>query len=237
VAVAVGLALEVSAGVGSSEGEPAVVAVGAVVAVLPGRTVGRTVGLAVAFAMGAGLGVGFGVDLGAAVGLGDGVGVGLGVGVGVGLGVGVAGSETANDAACVTHHTPFVLNRNVYVQIPTGFVNEPLYTTPFRVLPPELGRVTCVRSWNWTRARDGKPPLLFVYVTVKVNVVVRVPLPGETPPAVRLTGPHVAETARVGVADRSADAPRHIANASAHAMPMHDRYRRCRPKGGLRVLD
>ena len=115
-------------------------------------------------------------------------------------------------------------------------VNEPLYTTPLRVFPPTVGRVTCVRSWNCTRAREGMAPVLFVYVTVKVNVVVGVPLPGETPPAVRLTAPHVAETARVGVADRSADAPKHIANASARARVIPDRYRCCRRKGCLRVL-
>ena len=104
-------------------------------------------------------------------------------------------------------------------------VNEPLYTTPFLVFPPAVGRVTCVRSWNCTRAREGMPPVLFVYVTVKVNVVVGVPLPGEIPPAVRLTAPHVAESASVGVADSNSDAPKHIANASARAIPVRSRYR------------
>lgn len=76
-----------------------------------------------------------------------------------------------------------------------------------------------MRSWNCTLARDGNPPLLFVYVTVKVKVVVGVPPPGETPPAVRLTGPHVAESASVGAADRSANAPKHAASANARATP------------------
>lgn len=97
-------------------------------------------------------------------------------------------------------------------------------------MPPELDRVIWLRSWNWTRARDGVPPKLFVYVTVNMNVVVGEPLPGETVPAVRLTGPQVAERANVGLADKNADAPKHSANASPRARAVPSRCRRCRPK-------
>ena len=138
VGEAVGLGLEVSAGVGPSDGEPAAVAVGVVVAVLPGRAVGRMwvdpspwrsapawVWRSASASTSARPSVWVRLR-GSWRRVGFGVGVGLGVGVGVGLGVGVAGGDTMNDAVGVSHQVPLVLNRNVYVHVPTGFVVEPV---------------------------------------------------------------------------------------------------------------
>lgn len=83
------------------------------------------------------------------------------------------------------------------------------------MLPPPDARLIELPSWNRTRADEGVPPVLFVYVTWKVNVVVGVPLVGETLPSVRVTVPHVAESPRTGPTKRARDAPSRTVNASA----------------------
>ena len=56
---------------------------------------------------------------------------------------------------------------------------------------------------------------MLVYVTVNLNSVVGVPLPGVTLPLVRVTLPHVAESPRTGVAKRNRDAASQTVSASA----------------------
>jgi hypothetical protein len=73
------------------------------------------------------------------------------------------------------------------------------------------------------------PPKPFVYVTVNTNVVLGVPLPGETPPPVRLTWPQVADRASVGAAPSRTDAPAQIVSANPRTSVVPIR-RRCRPK-------
>ena len=56
-----------------------------------------------------------------------------------------------------------------------------------------------------------------MYVTVNLNVVVGEPLPGATPPLVKVVRPHVAVSPRTGVTRRNEDAPNHAASANAPA--------------------
>jgi hypothetical protein len=77
-----------------------------------------------------------------------------------------------------------------------------------------------LRSWNTTRARDGVPPLLFLYVTVKSNMVAGVPLEGDTAPLDRVTTPQVAESAKTGPAKKERDATSQAASANAPPTPV-----------------
>ena len=85
------------------------------------------------------------------------------------------------------------------------------------LLPPPLTRSIWLPSPKRTRADMGVRPAVFVYVTVNVNVVVGVPLPGATPPLVNVVRPHVAVSPRTGVTSRNEDAPNHAASANAPA--------------------
>ena len=75
--------------------------------------------------------------------------------------------------------------------------------------------MTTLLSWKRTRDEVGVPPVLFVYFTVKVKVVVGVPLVGEALPSVRDTVPHVAESPSTGPANRSRDALNRTVDATA----------------------
>ena len=70
----------------------------------------------------------------------------------------------------------------------------------------------------------GVPPVLFVYFTVKLKVVVGVPLLGEPLPSDRVTVPHVADSPRTGPTNRASDALRRTVNATAPTKT--DRMRR-----------
>jgi hypothetical protein len=118
----------------AGDGCPAVAA-----GVPPGFAVGRglreglavapafRVGFAVALAVGLAVGFAVGFAVGTAVGFGVGVAVGFGLGVGVGFGVGGGVAvATTNVPLDVTHHAPFVRKRKTYVQVPLGFVVDPL---------------------------------------------------------------------------------------------------------------
>jgi hypothetical protein len=68
-----------------------------------------------------------------------------------------------------------------------------------------------------------------VYVTLKVNVVVGVPAPGETPPLVRVVLPHVAAKPRTGATSRKEDAANQVASANAPpSLSLVPRFRCCR---------
>ena len=92
------------------------------------------------------------------------------------------------------------------------------------VLPPPDTRLTTLLSWKRTRDEVGVPPVLFVYFTVKVKVVVGVPLVVEVLPSVRDTVPHVAESPSTGPANRSRDALNRTVDATAPTKT--DRMRR-----------
>ena len=73
-------------------------------------------------------------------------------------------------------------------------------------------------------------------MTLKVNVVAGVPLPGETLPAVRLTWPHVADTASVGAVHNKTDAPEHIVEHQRAHETRSEPVSMWSSQGSLRVL-
>ena len=119
--------------------------------------------------------------------------VGLGVGFGVGFGWAVGGAVTTTEAGTTPlklHVVPPLMpTTKLYGHVPAGSFRVPLNATPALKFVPPPDRLLVVPLTR-TRTHAGAVPDLSETVTVNLNVVAVVPVPGETVPGPMFTVAH-----------------------------------------------